>query len=68
MVSNLSFFNGCFDKGRLKSLISWSVINCGEQFTIELVENLKNILWDCISADRFSLLNIVSISLKKVIK
>lgn len=43
MVSNLSFFNGCFDKGRLKSLISWSVINCGEQFTIELVENLKNV-------------------------
>ena len=43
MVLNLSFFNGCFDKGRLKSLISWSVINCGEQFTIELVENLKNV-------------------------
>jgi hypothetical protein len=43
MVSNLSFFNGCFDKGRLKSLISWSLINCGEQFTIELVENLKNL-------------------------
>lgn len=43
MVANLSFFNGCFDKGRLKALISWSVINCGEQFTIELVENLKNV-------------------------
>ena len=43
MVSNLSFFNGCFDKGRLKSLISWSLINCGEQFTIELVENLKDV-------------------------
>nr|YP_009105174.1 beta''subunit of RNA polymerase [Pseudochlorella signiensis]AIT93873.1 beta''subunit of RNA polymerase [Pseudochlorella signiensis] len=43
MVSNLSFFNGCFDKGRLKSFISWSLLNCGEQFTIELVENLKNL-------------------------
>ena len=43
MVSNLSFFNGCFDKGRLKSLISWSILNCGEEFTIELVENLKNL-------------------------
>ncbi len=43
MTSNLSFFNGCFDKGRLKSLISWCLINCGEQFTIELVENLKNV-------------------------
>ena len=43
MVSNLSFFNGCFDKGRLKSLISWSLVNCGEQFTIELVENLKDV-------------------------
>ena len=43
MVLNLSFFNGCFDKGRLKSLISWSILNCGEEFTIELVENLKNL-------------------------
>ena len=43
MVSNLFFFNGPFDKGRLKSFISWSLLNCGEQFTIELVENLKNL-------------------------
>ena len=43
MVLNLSFFNGCFDKGRLKSLISWSILNCGEEFTIELVENLKTL-------------------------
>nr|YP_009105097.1 beta'' subunit of RNA polymerase [Edaphochlorella mirabilis]AIT93776.1 beta'' subunit of RNA polymerase [Edaphochlorella mirabilis] len=43
MVSNLSFFNGCFDKGRLKSLISWSITNCGEHVTIELVEKLKNL-------------------------
>ena len=43
MISNISFFNGCFDKGRLKALISWSLLNCGEQFTIELVEKLKNL-------------------------
>lgn len=43
MKKNEFFFNGCFDKNRIKSLISWSLQNCGEQSTIELVESLKNI-------------------------
>ena len=41
ILSGVSFFNGCFDKNDIKSLISWSLRNCGEQITIELVENLK---------------------------
>lgn len=40
---SMSYFNGCFDKKRLKSLISWSLKNCGEKITIDLLENLKNI-------------------------
>ncbi len=43
MTKNSFFFNGCFDKSRIKSLISWSLQNCGEKLTIDLVENLKNI-------------------------
>ena len=43
MTKNSFFFNGCFDKTRIKILISWSLQNCGEQITIDLVENLKNI-------------------------
>ncbi len=43
MTKNSFFFNGCFDKSRIKFLISWSLQNCGEQITIDLVENLKNI-------------------------
>ena len=43
MDSNLVFFNRCFDKGRLKTLISWFLIYYGEKATIELVENLKEL-------------------------
>nr|YP_009106259.1 beta'' subunit of RNA polymerase [Interfilum terricola]AIT95127.1 beta'' subunit of RNA polymerase [Interfilum terricola] len=37
------FFNRCFDKNRLKHLISWSLIVFGEKNTIKLVEDLKDI-------------------------
>nr|YP_009105927.1 beta'' subunit of RNA polymerase [Gloeotilopsis sterilis]AIT94795.1 beta'' subunit of RNA polymerase [Gloeotilopsis sterilis] len=37
------FFNRCFDKNRLKHLISWSLIVFGEKSTIKLVEELKDI-------------------------
>jgi DNA-directed RNA polymerase subunit beta' len=43
MKKDKFFFNGCFDKNRIKLLISWSFQNCGEHITIDLVENLKNI-------------------------
>ena len=43
MTKKLLFFDGCFDKNRIKSLISWSVVHCGENSTINLVENLKNL-------------------------
>ena len=36
------FFNGCFDKNRIKMLIAWSLKNCGQHMTIGLLENLKN--------------------------
>ena len=41
MEKNLFFFNGCFDKSRIKFLISWSLKNCGDQITLDLLENLK---------------------------
>nr|YP_009105254.1 beta'' subunit of RNA polymerase [Pedinomonas tuberculata]AIT93931.1 beta'' subunit of RNA polymerase [Pedinomonas tuberculata] len=37
------FFNRCFDKNKLKGLISWSLKNYGEAVTLELVEKLKNV-------------------------
>jgi hypothetical protein len=40
---NTVFFNRCFDKGRLKSLILWCILNFGEQKTVKLVEKLKDI-------------------------
>ncbi len=43
MTTNSFFFNGCFDKKRIKSLISWSLYHCGEHLTVDLLENLKNI-------------------------
>ena len=46
MKKDKFFFNGCFDKNRIKLLISWSFQNCGEHITIDLVENLKNIGFD----------------------
>ncbi len=36
------FFNHCFDKDRLKTLISWCFLNFGENKTLELLEKLKN--------------------------
>lgn len=37
------FWNQCFDKSRLKNFILWFLLNNGENKTIELVEQLKNI-------------------------
>lgn len=37
----LSFFNGPFDKGSLKKLISWCLKNYGEKPTLDFLENLK---------------------------
>nr|AKZ21097.1 beta'' subunit of RNA polymerase [Prasiola crispa] len=37
------FFNRCFDKNRIKLLVSWSLKNCGQKITIDLIENLKNL-------------------------
>jgi hypothetical protein len=41
MEPKIIFFNQCFDKGRLKALISWSFLNFGEHKTLELLEKLK---------------------------
>ena len=38
-----SFWNLSFDKGRVKTLVSWFLKNYGQKKTIQLVENLKNI-------------------------
>ena len=43
MVQSQLFFNKCFDKNKLKGLISWSLRNYGESITLNLVERLKNI-------------------------
>ncbi len=47
MIHSQFFFNRCFDKGKLKGLISWSLRNYGESTTLELVEKLKDVgfLW-----------------------
>jgi hypothetical protein len=37
------FFNRCFDKNKLKGLITWSLKNYGEAATLELVEKLKTL-------------------------
>ena len=37
------FLNYCFDKSRLKSLITWSLLATGERRTIEVVERLKEL-------------------------
>jgi hypothetical protein len=37
------FFNLSFDKGRIKTLVSWFLKTYGQKKTIQLVENLKNI-------------------------
>ncbi len=41
MALNPLFLNQCFDKNRLKNLITWSLLTVGEKRTIETVENLK---------------------------
>ena len=43
MAFNPLFLNYCFDKNRLKSLITWSLLTAGERRTIETVENLKEL-------------------------
>ena len=43
MAFNPLFLNYCFDKNRLKSLITWSLLTAGERKTIETVENLKEL-------------------------
>ncbi len=37
------FFNQCFDKGRLKNFVLWFLAKYGENKTVELVEQLKNV-------------------------
>ena len=43
MAFNPLFLNYCFDKNRLKNLITWSLLTAGERRTIETVENLKEL-------------------------
>ena len=43
MTFNPLFLNYCFDKNRLKNLITWSLLTAGEKRTIETVENLKEL-------------------------
>lgn len=43
MIHSQFFFNRCFDKGKLKGLISWSLRNYGEASTLDLVEKLKDV-------------------------
>ena len=37
------FFNQCFDKGRLKNFVLWFLLKYGENKTLRLVEQLKNV-------------------------
>lgn len=37
------FFNACFDKNHLKTLIAWFLETYGEKQTVDLVENLKQV-------------------------
>ncbi len=37
------FFNQCFDKGRLKNFVLWFLAKYGENKTVDLVEQLKNV-------------------------
>lgn len=43
MKQSQLFFNRCFDKNKLKSLISWSLRTYGEAKTLTLVEKLKDV-------------------------
>lgn len=40
-LSNEVFFNTCFDKNNLKSLIAWFLEKYGQKKTVDLVETLK---------------------------
>ena len=40
---NTVFFNACFDKNHLKTLIAWFLETYGEKQTVDLVENLKQV-------------------------
>ena len=37
------FFNHCFDKNRLKNFVLWFLLNYGENKTVQLVDQLKNV-------------------------
>jgi hypothetical protein len=41
--SQTYFFNACFDKNHLKSLISWFIKQSGEKITVDFLETLKQI-------------------------
>ena len=43
MKTRLLFLNQCFDKNRLRNLISWVLFTKGEKGTIEIVEKLKEL-------------------------
>jgi hypothetical protein len=43
MKSKLVFLNQCFDKTRLRNLISWVLFTKGEKRTIETIEKLKDL-------------------------
>lgn len=42
-VSQNIFFNTCFDKNHLKTLIAWFLAQYGEKITVDLVETLKQV-------------------------
>ena len=45
-ASPFFYFNLCFDKGRLKNYVLWFLLNYGENKTLQLVEELKNVGFD----------------------
>ena len=49
------FFNQCFDKGRLKNFVLWFLKNYGQNKTVKLVEQLKNIGFEYASKAGISL-------------
>jgi hypothetical protein len=42
-INPSSYWNQCFDKGRLKNFVLWFFLNHGEYKTVQLVEQLKNV-------------------------
>jgi hypothetical protein len=49
------FFNQCFDKGRLKNFVLWFLKNYGQNKTVKLVEQLKNVGFEYASKAGISL-------------